>query len=89
MTTNKEIIVPHDTEGVRELLNTLNKDYHVSWERIGAFLGVPAGTLWNIANGGKIPRKWKRRLGVRYNVDLWDMPVRELRWAIENRERVL
>ena len=88
MMTTPEIIVPNDTDSVRSLLNTLNGDYRVSWGRMGAYLGVPGSTLHRIAHGGSIPSKWKHRLGVYYDRKLWDMPVKELRWAIENRTAV-
>jgi hypothetical protein len=51
-------------------------------------LGVPAGTLWRFANGGKLPRKYKRNLGIHYDRKLHDMPTKELRWSLENRKEV-
>ena len=86
--TNTPQHVPHDTYTARIWLLHLNATMGVSWGKMGAFLGVPAGTLWAIANGGSIPSKWKHRLGVYYDRKLWDMPVKELRWAIENRTAV-
>jgi hypothetical protein len=84
--TNTEIIVCPRTDNVRIMLKTLNGYYGVSWNKLSRFLGVPVGTLWRIANGGKIPKKWKQKLGVYYNRKLYDMPVDELRWAIEHRQ---
>ena len=77
--------IPHDTDTARAWLEWLNSTLGISWGRIGAFLGVPGSTLHRIAHGGSIPSKWKPRLGVYYNRDLYSMPVAELRWAIENR----
>jgi hypothetical protein len=86
--TKPELAIPHNTETARDFLNTLNRMYDVSWERIASVIGVPVGTLWHIANGGKIPPKWKPKLGVYYKRVLYDMPVAELRWALENREEI-
>ena len=77
--------VPYNTKTARIWLIWLNEAKDISWERLSKFVGVPPGTLWSIANGSSIPSKWKPRLGVYYNRDLYSMPVAELRWAIENR----
>ena len=80
--------LPHSTDTARDWLLWLNSTLDISWQRISLVLGVPAGTLWSVAHGGKIPSKWKPRLGVYYKRVLYDMPVAELRWALENREEV-
>lgn len=82
--TNTEIPIPHNTETVRDMLNTLNRIYGISWHRISAVLGVPEGTLWSIAQGGKIPHKWKRNLIC--NKRLHERETSYLRWAILHRE---
>ena len=71
----------HDTEAVRAWLNWLNGTVGVPWARISKEVGIPAGTLWAIANGSGIPRKWRRPVFR----DLLAMPVKELRWAIRKR----
>ena len=84
----KPIVIPHNTEEARDMLVTLNRIYHVPWQRMSDFLGVPIGTLWAIAGGMKVPRKWKHKLGIYYKRNLYSMPVAELRWALENREEM-
>jgi hypothetical protein len=68
------------------MLKTLNRYYGVSWNKLSVFLGIPAGTLWRFANGGKLPSKWKSRLGIYYDRKISDMPSDELLWAIQNRQ---
>ena len=79
---------PRSDEAVRDMLNILRDTSGLSWDKMGVMLGVPGGTLWDIANGKPVPRKWRRRLGLRVSRDLYAMPVKELRWAIENREEM-
>ena len=86
--TNYEKHLPPNTEEARKWLNTMNKDYHISWERLGMFLGVPFGSLSRFAKGGKLPHKYKKKLGIYYDRKLHDMPKRELRWALENRREL-
>ena len=79
---------PRSDETVIDMLNSMHDSNGLSWDKMGVMLGVPGGTLWDIANGKPVPRKWKRRLGLRVSRDLYAMPVKELRWAIENREEI-
>jgi len=81
--------LPHNTETARDWLNTLNATLDIPWERISLVLGIPLGTLCHIAHGGKIPSKWKPKLGVYYKRRLHDMPVAELRWSLENRDEMV
>jgi hypothetical protein len=62
-------------------INRLHSTYGMSYPSIARETGIPPGTLWDIANGKPVPRKWRKPV---YR-DLFAMPVRELRWAIENR----
>lgn len=78
---------PHSPEDVRERLIHANQMLGMSWERLGENCGVPGGTLWAIANGMRIPRKWKVQLGVKVKL-WWERDTEELRWAIENREEI-
>ncbi len=79
---------PRSHEVVRDTLNSMHDTNGLSWERMGAKLGVPGGTLWDIVDGKPVPRKWKHRLGIHRPRDLYAMPVAELRWAIQNREEM-
>jgi len=74
-------------ETAQRAINILNVTHGMSYPELQAITGVPAGTLWDIAHGKPIPAKWRGVLGVRVYRDLFAMPVRELRWALENRER--
>ena len=75
-------------ETVRTILNILNRMPNMPWSEISQEIGIPAGTLWDIANGKPVPRKWRRRLGLRVSRDLYAMPLKELRWAMENRQEI-
>ena len=75
-------------ETVRTILNILNRMPNMPWSEISQEIGIPAGTLWDIANGKPVPRKWRSRLGLRVSRDLYAMPVKELRWAMKNREEM-
>ena len=74
------------SDKVRLALLRLNRVHDMSWGRISQRIGIPAPTLWDIAHGKPIPRKWMRRWRVYH--DLFAMPVAELRWALENREEI-
>ena len=71
---------------VQLALQRLHDEYGTSWGRIAQEIGIPAATIWDIAHGKAIPRKWRHRWTVSY--DLYAMPVDELRWALENREEM-
>ncbi len=75
---------PRSDEAVRDTLNKLHDTNGLSWERMGEKLGVPGGTLWDVAHGKPVPRKWRRRV----SRDLYAMPIKELLWAIQNREEM-
>jgi hypothetical protein len=60
----------------------------VKWHGLNDFLGIPVGTLWRFANGGKLPAKYKPKLGIYYDRKLNDMPTKELRWALNNRKEI-
>ncbi len=75
-----------DNDAVKLALLHLNSMPDMSWSEISRETGIPKATLWDIANGKLVPRKWRRRLGLRMSRDLYAMPVKELRWAIEHRE---
>ena len=77
--------IPHSTETVSKHIKHQVRTVGKTYAELGRETGVPAGTLWHIANGGKVPRRWRARLGL---MRLFDMPVAELRWAIENRYSV-
>ncbi len=83
--TNDTLIVPSSTEQARRWLQAVKSMPHVSWHRLSVLLRVPASTLWRFANGGKLPHKYKKNLGIYYDRKLIDMPVEELRWALDNR----
>ena len=70
---------------VQLALVRLNRVYDMSWHGISLEIGIPQATLWDIANGKPVPRKWRAQLCLRRYKDLYAMPVKELRWAIENR----
>ena len=86
--TNSNNSMSRNNETVQGILNVLHDSHGKPWSAIGQELGIPEGTLWDIANGKPVPRKWRRRLGLRVSRDLYAMPVKELRWAIENREEM-
>ncbi len=73
---------------VQPALLRLNGVYGVPWSKLEQESGIPQATLWDIADGKPIPRKWRRKLGAREFRDLLAMPKPELRWAIEHRERM-
>ncbi len=79
--TNSTKSVPRSHEDVKDALNSTHDTSGLSWERMGEILGIPGGTLWDIANGKPVPRKWRKRR----SRDLYAMPISELRWAIRNR----
>jgi hypothetical protein len=83
-----DFIVPSSTEQARRWLKHLVADDGVSWQGLSDFLGVPVGTLWRFANGGKLPHKHKKKLGIYYDRKLHEMPTKELKWAIENRREI-
>jgi hypothetical protein len=83
--TNSTRLPPRNNETVRDGLNHARDTTRLTWEQISEILGVPAGTLWDVANGKPVPRKWRAKLGLRRVKDLYSMPVKELRWAIKNR----
>ena len=68
----------------RALLDAMSTD-GMTWPKLSSLLGIPAGTLWDIADGKPVPRKWRKQLGLTVFRDLYAMPVKELRWAIRNR----
>ena len=79
--------MPHSiNERVRLAVIRLHSTYDMAWYKIAQEIGIPAGTLWDIAHGKPVPRKWKNRWTVSH--DLFAMPVAELRWALENREEI-
>ncbi len=65
---------------VRAYLSKLNETY--SWRTLGKWFGIPFGTLASIASGGKIPGRYRGRLG---QVPLGKMSVKDLKWSLENR----
>ena len=69
---------------VQQALIRLNTVHAMSWARISQKVGIPAATLWDVAHGKPVPRKWRRRVFR----DLFAMPVEELRWSIDNREEI-
>ena len=77
--------MPHrSNDGAQQALLRLHDTYDMSWSAIGQEIGIPAGTLWDVAHGKPVPRKWRRRV----SRDLYAMPVKELRWSIDNREEM-
>lgn len=74
------------SDKVRLALLRLNSTHDMSWGRISQRIGIPAATLWDIAHGKSIPRKWRHRWSV--SKDLFAMSVDELRWKLENREEL-
>lgn len=81
--------MPHrDSDTVKLALLRLNSMPDMSWGEISREIGIPPATLWDIADGKPVPRKWRRRLGLCGSRDLYAMPVKELRWAIKNREEM-
>ena len=83
--TSTPYLAPRSDETVSKVLLDATSTDGVTWGRLGVLLGVPAGTLWDVAHGKPVPRKWRSRLGLGVYRDLYAMPVAELRWAIENR----
>jgi len=75
------------SDKVRLALLRLNSTHGMSWGRIEQEIGIPAATLWDIAHGKAIPRKWRHRWSV--SRDLFAMPVAELRCALENRDEMV
>ncbi len=71
---------------VKLALLRLNRTHGMPWSVISLELGIPQATLWDVANGKPVPRKWRAKLGLRRVKDLYALPVRELRWAIEHRK---
>ena len=81
--------MPHRRhEGVQQALLRLISTPGMTWPKIALAWGIPAPTLWDIASGKPVPRKWRRRLGLRVSRDLYAMPVKDLRWSIDNREEI-
>ena len=74
------------SDKVRLALRSLHDTYGMSWSKISQETGIPAATLWDIAHGKPVPRKWKHRWAV--SRDLFAMPVKELLWSLENREEI-
>ena len=83
--TSTPYLAPRSDETVSKVLLDATSTDGVTWGRLGVLLGVPAGTLWDVAHGKPVPRKWRKQLGLGVYRDLYAMPVAELRWAIENR----
>ncbi len=81
MSTNSPQYASRDTRTAREVLNDAMSIDGMTWPKLSRLLGVPGGTLWDIANGKPVPRKWRKRR----SRDLYAMPISELRWAIRNR----
>ena len=81
--------VPRSNETVTRALNSIHGTTGLTWLEMAEIIGVPAGTLWDIANGRPVPNKWRKQLGLAVYRDLFAMPVKELRWAIENRTAVM
>ena len=75
---------PRSNEAISNMLNEMHDSNGLSWERMGVKLGVPGGTLWDVAHGKPVPRKWRRRVFR----DLFAMPKNELLWALNNREEL-
>ena len=51
----------------QERLKLLNATAGLSWRKIAArkeYKGIPPGTLCTYAKTGKLPHKWRRRLGL-------------------------
>ena len=86
--TNSARTLPSNTEHARIWLKGLTAMPDVTWQGLSEFLGVPVGTLWRFAHGGKLPHKYKKNLGIYYDRKLHDMPKKELRWAIEHRTEI-
>ncbi len=86
--TKAPAIPLRSNEAAREAVNIARGTTGFTWEQLGVELGIPAGTLWDIAHGKPVPGKWRQRLGLRRVKDLYAMPVAELRWALENREEI-
>ncbi len=74
-----------DDDRVQRALVRLNSTFGMPWKKLEQELGLPQATLWDIADGKPVPRKWRKQLGLTVFRDLYAMPVSELRWAIRNR----
>ena len=72
-------------ETVSNAFNRLHDVYDLTWAEISLEVGIPTGTVWDIANGKPVPDKWKKQLYPSSYRDLFSMPVGELRRAIKNR----
>jgi len=72
-------------ETVSAAFNRLHNTYGMTWAQISLEVGIPTGTVWDIADGKPIPKKWRKQLLQTKYKDLFSMPIKELRWAIENR----
>ena len=74
---------------VKEILaDALAKDY--TYPKMENELRINRYYLWHIINtdGYKPPNWVYRKLGIRMSHDLFAMPVKELWWALENREEI-
>ncbi len=77
--------MPHRArDKMQPALIRLNTVHDMSWAKISQKVGIPAATLWDVAHGKPVPRKWRRRV----SRDLYAMPVAELLWALLNREEM-
>lgn len=87
-TTNPIRPILRNYETVSSMLNRLHGTMGLSWPEIALKTAIPAGTLWDIAHGKPVPKKWKARLGMIQYKDLFSMPVAELLWSIQNRKEI-
>ena len=84
-----EINMPlSEHETVANAISQLHNIHGMTWDGIAQKTGIPTGTLWDIANGKPIPKKWRSHLGLGRRGDLFSMPVSDLLWALNNREDI-
>ena len=67
MTTTNPLMACQASDILQERLQRLHDIDGLTWRKIAAlrhYRGIPAGTLCTIANGGDVPEKWYRKLGI-------------------------